>query len=526
MVTEHAWGRAAAAEFKKPSLAHMSSQQWRAEPGAKVRLLLPPGEVATVIRRAGRRVRVELPTGKQVWRELRELSEWSGGVEPAVVVTSQIKAAAATERQAAVAAGAAVDAAVAEAAGTERELAEVKVLLAAHTAAAAATPAEPEPVVEPTRHQRQPPPRRPHPLHGLLTQEAVKPQAPPPAPAPGPAFDLADAAALDGFFAEYAAAHFPSDLGFNLGRDFRISPDLEHWEEIELRGGRVEQVELRGELTEYADAIAADPNLAGVGSLLELHFRLAWLSAMLVAADPPSSAFKQLTFPASPFTAHPNPVFEPNMFKKALGTDMVRMGDYYRYAIKSESHCLAAVEEECSNEPSVVLHPDHRWDDGTPPGMGGLLHGGFQCVGNLKYLQANNIVAVVNTAKGLGDFFRKFPKMVAKAKAAGIAFYECGWVDAHEQVIGEQTLTEAILFIHSARAAGGSVLVHCAQGKSRSGTVSTGYVAAVGGLPVELALALVQEGRRMAQPNHCFMEQLLAFDRDGLFHRLHDELMG
>ena len=102
------------------------------------------------------------------------------------------------------------------------------------------------------------------------------------------------------------------------------------------------------------------------GSLLELHFRLARLSAMLVATDPPSSAFKQLTFPASPFTAHPNPVFRPNMFRKAFGTDMVRMGDYYRYAVKSEAHCLAALEEECSNEPSVVLHPDHRWDDGTP----------------------------------------------------------------------------------------------------------------------------------------------------------------
>ena len=131
---------------------------------------------------------------------------------------------------------------------------------------------------------------------------------------------------------------------------------------------------------------------------------------------------------------------------------------------------------------------------------------------------------MVNTAKGLGDFFRKFPRMVAKAKAAGIAFYECGWVDAHEQVIGERTLTEAILFIHRARAAGGSVLVHCAQGKSRSGTVSTAYVATVGGLAVEPALALVQEGRRMAQPNSNFMEQLLAFERDGVFHRLRDEL--
>jgi hypothetical protein len=505
-----------------------------AEPGAKVRLQRPSGEVATVIRRAGRRVRVELSTGKQVWRELHEISEVPGGAEPAVVDTGRcpIKAAAASERQATAAAEAAAAEAAAEAAGTERELAQVKAQLAAYTAAAA--PAEPEPVAASRRQQQ--PPTHPHPLPA---QGAARPRAPPPAPAPSPALHLPDdaaaleeleeAAALEEqFFAEYAAAHFPPGLGFTLGRDFRISPDLEHWERLDARPGgtlgEMERWEPRGTLAEYADAIAADPNLAGVGSLLELHFRLARLSAMLVATDPPASAFKQLTFPASPVAAHPNPVFRPNMFKKAFGTDMVRMGDYYRYAVKSESHCLAALEEECSNEPSVVLHPDHRWDDGTPPGMGGLLHGGFQCVGNLAYLQAHNVVAVVNTAKGLGGFFRKFPRMVAKAKAAGIAFYECGWVDAHEQVIGEQTLSEAILFIHCARTAGGSVLVHCAQGKSRSGTVSTAYVATVGGLAVEPALALVQEGRRMAQPNSNFMEQLLAFERDGVFRRLRDEL--
>ena len=68
------------------------------------------------------------------------------------------------------------------------------------------------------------------------------------------------------------------------------------------------------------------------------------------------------------------------------------------------------------------------------------------------------------------------------------------------------------------------VLVHCAQGKSRSGTVSTAYVAAVGGLAVGPALALVQEGRRMAQPNSNFMAQLLAFERGGVFRRLRDEL--
>eukprot|EP01047_Picozoa_sp_COSAG01_P067968 COSAG01_NODE_9714_length_2363_cov_8.026060_1_plen_317_part_00 len=59
------------------------------------------------------------------------------------------------------------------------------------------------------------------------------------------------------------------------------------------------------------------------------------------------------------------------------------------------------------------------------------------------------------------------------------------------------------------------MLVHCAQGKSRSGTVSVAYVAATLGLSVEKSLELVQRGRRMAHPNHNFMQQLLAFERSG-----------
>ena len=99
--------------------------------------------------------------------------------------------------------------------------------------------------------------------------------------------ELEEAAALEErFFAEYAAAHFPPGLGFTLGRDFRISPDVEHWERFgegarraavysarceadascEPRGAGPGLHQSDAPLAEYADAIAADPNLAGVGS--------------------------------------------------------------------------------------------------------------------------------------------------------------------------------------------------------------------------------------------------------------------
>ena len=59
---------------------------------------------------------------------------------------------------------------------------------------------------------------------------------------------------------------------------------------------------------------------------------------------------------------------------------------------------------------------------------------------------------------------------------------------------GCRALLGACRFIHEARRAGDGVLVHCAQGKSRSATVVTAYVAALHALPVTEALARVQAG--------------------------------
>lgn len=122
--------------------------------------------------------------------------------------------------------------------------------------------------------------------------------------------------------------------------------------------------------------------------------------------------------------------------------------------------------------------------------------------------------------------------MVSKARAADIDFYECGWVDGGGQTLEREVLLGALRFIDEALAAteqpaaaggaasspaGRAVLIHCAQGKSRSGAVSVAYVAQQSGCDVDSALAIVQEGRRMAQPNHQFMEQLRQYHREGLF---------
>ena len=146
------------------------------------------------------------------------------------------------------------------------------------------------------------------------------------------------------------------------------------------------------------------------------------------------------------------------------------------------------------------------------------------CVGNLQWLKSNGVVAIVNTAKNLESFFRKFDGMVTRAKRAGIEFFECGWIDSGTQVLEWEVLAAAITFIAKVIRGGGSVLIHCAQGKSRSSTVSAAFAAVACRLSVEEALTEVQARRQMAQPNHGFMEQLLTFEREGRFAKLSNQV--
>merc|ERR1712232_40914 len=70
-----------------------------------------------------------------------------------------------------------------------------------------------------------------------------------------------------------------------------------------------------------------------------------------------------------------------------------------------------------------------------------------------------------------------------------------------------QTARDAI---QSTLDAGKSVLVHCAQGRSRSGSVVVYYVSRSEKLDIHEALKKVQDKRAMAQPNDHFMKLLIA----------------
>ncbi|KAF3917731.1 hypothetical protein ABW20_dc0101068 [Dactylellina cionopaga] len=63
-------------------------------------------------------------------------------------------------------------------------------------------------------------------------------------------------------------------------------------------------------------------------------------------------------------------------------------------------------------------------------------------------------------------------------------------------------------FIDKAIDEGGSVLIHCAMGISRSATIATAYLIYKKEIPPDTALNLIKETRRIVHPNFGFREQL------------------
>ncbi len=84
-------------------------------------------------------------------------------------------------------------------------------------------------------------------------------------------------------------------------------------------------------------------------------------------------------------------------------------------------------------------------------------------------------------------------------------------------------LPAAVDFIASARAAGGTVLVHCLAGVSRSAAVVLAYLVASQRWPLAQALAHLRNLRPTVSPNLGFMGQLVAWDKQQQQCRLGDD---
>jgi len=259
----------------------------------------------------------------------------------------------------------------------------------------------------------------------------------------------------------------------------------------------------------YRNAIADDPKLSqmGVSSIEELHAAMAKLSAE-IPADADGSYWKQVTFSGK----HPYPIFEPNRIKKQYGMDShTAIIDYYRYAIKDEKHVKDALEFLSDDKPSFIME--------------GLYHGGFKCQLYHDQLKELDVRCIINTALGCGTFAKNWDKHVAENKKFAVVM-DLDWQDDPQQVIHWEVLLGALELIDDTRRAGHSCLVHCMQGKSRSGAVVVAYVAAKENMKLRDALVLVQKHRSQAEPNSGFWNQLVQFERDNLFKRLNEKWEG
>ena len=74
--------------------------------------------------------------------------------------------------------------------------------------------------------------------------------------------------------------------------------------------------------------------------------------------------------------------------------------------------------------------------------------------------------------------------------------------------------------IHKALESGDSVLVHCAQGKSRSTTVLTAFLQTQLGTSIDDTLAFIKSKRNMAEPNENFIQQLKNMEKENQLPRL------
>ena len=97
-----------------------------------------------------------------------------------------------------------------------------------------------------------------------------------------------------------------------------------------------------------------------------------------------------------------------------------------------------------------------------------------------------------------------------------------GWIDEPKQDI-LSNIQEGIRFIHEGRKKGSGVLVNCAQGKSRSGTLVIAYLMAHKGMSAEEATKMTQKLRSIVQPNPGFMAQLLELEKSEDMKKLREE---
>jgi len=201
--------------------------------------------------------------------------------------------------------------------------------------------------------------------------------------------------------------------------------------------------------------------------------------------------------------------FTPNPFKKERCKECHhRVGEHCADAVSDDDIIAAIAQAQGADGGNIILSAEN--------GMGELHLGGYKA-SSKSYIESRRITRVINAAKGLGSFLVGWAKQLPALEEQGVVFLRLEWKDTQDQKLYLEkpwdTLIEAVQFIENGRKAGGNVVVHCAQGKSRSSTVVIAYLMAKQGWTMDAALRFVQTKRPEAEPNPNFIEQLKEFER-------------
>jgi len=180
--------------------------------------------------------------------------------------------------------------------------------------------------------------------------------------------------------------------------------------------------------------------------------------------------------------------------------------DHSKEAV-TEKEVLKALES-VERVPSLIV--------GTQ--QNGLYQGGWQAAMNEKHLVESKTGLVINTAGGLVNHFPKF-RPAPLYERLGIKDLRFDWEDSSSTTFTVADMAKAQEAIQSTLENGQSVLVHCAQGRSRSGSVVVYYVSRSEKQDIYAALKSVQAKRAMSQPNDHFMKLLLEMTEDGAVAR-------
>nr|ALS04157.1 dual specificity protein phosphatase 16-like protein [Acartia pacifica] len=206
------------------------------------------------------------------------------------------------------------------------------------------------------------------------------------------------------------------------------------------------------------------------------------------------------------------PEFQPNKFKADLCQICTQKIQLHSSA--SEEQVARALEYAVDTLATPVYsHKNQHTADGSE----GILYlGGYKPAVNPQFLQDTGIQFIVNTAAGLTRVLGpRYIKQLEKRSQQfpDIVVRNINLQDDLIQKIDFKEFEEVSEQIQDYLEHGKSVLVHCAQGKSRSAALVTFFLHKLLKISMEECLVHVNMKRRMADPNTNFKQQLIQFEK-------------